>query len=145
MTAGSHGGSGEQPTEPGAILTELQAVLRDRAERAPADSYSVTLMADAQLASRKIVEEAFEVVWELGRPRVDHARVASEAADLLFHLLAGLVGAGVELEDVWAELAARRRSPAQPPVATGAPGAAGDATGVQGSGGARTQGAGAGA
>lgn len=111
------GVDGTGATDPGAVLTELEAVLRDRARRAPSDSYSATLLADPQLASRKIVEEAFEVTWELGRPEVDAQRVASEAADVIFHLLAGLVGAGVDLDAVWAELRARRR----PLTASGAP------------------------
>lgn len=110
--AGSGGASG-----PGVILTELEAVLRDRARNPTSGSYSATLLADPQLVSRKIVEEAFEVTWELGRPEVDAGRVASEAADVIFHLLAGLVGAGVDLDDVWAELEARRR----PGTASGAP------------------------
>ncbi len=40
---------------------------------------------------------------------VDAQRVASEAADLVFHLLAGLVGAGVELDAVLSELESRRK------------------------------------
>ena len=43
------------------------------------------------------------------RPAVDPDRVASEAADVVFHLLVGLVGAGVPLDAVLAELEARRR------------------------------------
>ena len=89
-------------------LAELEAVLRDRLAAAPAGSYSVTLLRDAEKAQRKIMEEAFEVCLELGRQPVDRQRAASEAADLVFHLLAGLVGAGVAWADVEAELAARR-------------------------------------
>ena len=68
----------------------------------------MTLLRDPATAARKIAEEAHELTWELGRQPVDRARVASEAADLLFHTLAGLVGAGVSLDDVLAELQARR-------------------------------------
>jgi phosphoribosyl-ATP pyrophosphohydrolase len=89
-------------------LHDLEAVLRDRLVAAPEGSYSATLLRDPEKAARKIMEEAFEVCLELGRAQVDGERTASEAADLVFHLLAGLVGAGVALDDVLAELATRR-------------------------------------
>jgi phosphoribosyl-ATP pyrophosphohydrolase len=95
------------------VLTELEAVLRDRLVAAPAGSYSATLLADPERASRKIMEEAYEVCLELTRPpaALDGERVASEAADLVFHLLAGLVGAGVGVDAVLSELARRRGAP----------------------------------
>jgi phosphoribosyl-ATP pyrophosphohydrolase len=89
------------------LLRELEAVLRDRLDHADPGSYSATLLGDPEKAQRKIMEEAFEVCLELGRPEVDRERTASEAADLVFHLLAGLTGAGVELDAVMAELARR--------------------------------------
>lgn len=89
-------------------LQELESVLRSRKTERPDGSYSVTLLDDPELAARKIVEEAFEVSVEIMRPEIDSHRVASEAADLVFHLIAGLVGAGVAVDDVLAELARRR-------------------------------------
>jgi phosphoribosyl-ATP pyrophosphohydrolase len=95
--------------QPG-ILNDLEAVLRDRLVAAPAGSYSATLLRDPERVSRKIMEEAYEVCLELtrGGGAVDTDRVASEAADLVFHLLAGLVGAGVGVDAVLDELARRR-------------------------------------
>ncbi len=90
------------------ILAELEAVLVSRREDPPAGSYSATLLADPERAQRKIMEEAFELCRELGRPSVDAGRTAEEAADLLFHALCGLVGAGVPLADVLAVLERRR-------------------------------------
>ena len=55
------------------------------------------------------MEEAFEVCLELGRPRARPERVVSEAADLVFHLLVGLVDSDVSFEAVVDELARRRR------------------------------------
>lgn len=55
------------------------------------------------------MEEAFEVCLELGRARRDPERVVSEAADLVFHLLVGLVDSEVSFEAVVDELARRRR------------------------------------
>lgn len=91
------------------LLTDLEAVLRSRRAEQPEGSYSATLVTDPVAAQRKIMEEAFEVCLELGAADVDTDRAASEAADLVFHLLAGLVGAGVGWDDVLAHLASRRR------------------------------------
>jgi phosphoribosyl-ATP pyrophosphohydrolase len=90
-------------------LEELEAVLVSRRDDPPAGSYSATLFADREKAQRKIMEEAFELCLELGRPSVDAERAAEEAADLLFHALVGLVGAGVPLAEVLAVLERRRR------------------------------------
>ena len=89
-------------------IRELEAVLRQRAADRPAGSYTATLLADRERLQRKIMEEAFETCLELGRAEVDDARVVSEAADLLYHLLVGLVACGLSLDDVIAELARRR-------------------------------------
>ncbi len=91
------------------ILHDLEAVLRSRLTDPPPGSYSVTLLTDPEKARRKIMEEAFELTLELGRDQVDHDRAAEEAADLLFHTLAGLVGAGVPLAAVLRVLEGRWR------------------------------------
>ena len=90
-------------------LEELEAVLQDRLAEPVEGSYSLTLLTDTELAQRKIMEEAFEFCLELGREPQDRDRTAAEAADLIFHTLAGLVGAGVSLSAVFDELARRRR------------------------------------
>lgn len=98
------------PPEAG-VLAELEVVLRDRLDTRPEGSYSVQLLTDLELVQRKIVEEAFELCLEFGRSgRGDFSaeRVASEAADLLYHVLAGLVAVGVPLDDALDELARRR-------------------------------------
>ncbi len=90
------------------ILTELETVLRSRRDADPNDSYTATLLTDPELAQRKIMEEAFEVCLELGRTPNDPSLTAEEAADLLYHLLVGLVGVDVPLEEVFAVLEGRR-------------------------------------
>jgi phosphoribosyl-ATP pyrophosphohydrolase len=55
------------------------------------------------------MEEALEVCLELHRHPTDAARVAEEAADLLFHLVVGLVGADVPVAAVAAVLEGRCR------------------------------------
>lgn len=89
------------------FLPTLEGVLRSRLDDRPTGSYSLTLLTDPVLTQRKIMEEAFEVCLELGSATVDARRAAEEAADLVFHLLCGLVGAGVPWSDVEAVLASR--------------------------------------
>lgn len=89
-------------------LAALEQTLADRRENRPEGSYSVTLFDDSDLVQRKIMEEAFEVCLELGRSTIDADRVASEAADLVYHLLVGLASVEVPLDAVYAELERRR-------------------------------------
>lgn len=90
------------------ILEELEAVLQSRRSADPATSYTAQLLADPELAQRKIMEEAFEVCLELGRAETARELVAEEAADVLYHLLVGLVGVDVPLSEVFAVLEGRR-------------------------------------
>lgn len=92
----------------GVILEDLEEVLVSRRMADPGESYTAKLLGDPELIQRKIIEEAFEVCLELQRGPHDNARVAEEAADLLYHLLVGLVGAKVPLSDVLAVLEGRR-------------------------------------
>lgn len=90
------------------ILDELEEVLRSRRNANPDESYTAQLLADPELAQRKIMEEAFEVCLELGRATNDPALTAQEAADLLYHLMVGLVAVDVPLDAVLAVLESRR-------------------------------------
>lgn len=99
--------------DPTSFLPELDAFLRDRLADPPEGSYSAKVLTDSTFAQRKLMEEAFEVCLELRGPDVDPAAAASEAADLVFHLLAALVGAGVAWADVEAVLRDRHTRPAR--------------------------------
>ncbi len=89
-------------------LGELARVVARRAAGdAPAGSYTARLLADGNLRLKKLGEETAEVV--AARAVGDGARAAAAAADLVDHLVVALRGAGVTLDDVRAELAARRR------------------------------------
>ena len=90
-------------------LEDIEAVLQQRLAEPVEGSYSLTLLNDAEFAQRKIMEEAFELCLELGREPHDRQRIVAEAADLFFHTLTGLVGAGVPLAAVMEELQERRR------------------------------------
>lgn len=94
---------------PTTTIDDLEQVLRDRRAERPEGSYSATLFDDPELIQRKVMEEAFETCLELGRDERDPARVASEAADLVFHLLTGLVSVDVPWQAVLDQLEGRRR------------------------------------
>jgi phosphoribosyl-ATP pyrophosphohydrolase len=90
-------------------IMELEDLLRERRADKPPGSYTAELFNAPERIQRKVMEEAFEVCLELGRPRRDAERIVSEAADLVFHLLVGLVDADLSFEAVVGELARRRR------------------------------------
>ena len=100
----TQGASPDGPAGAGDTIGRLEAVLRSRRTERPEGSYSATLFADPERLQRKVMEEAFETCLELGRHPIVPERLASEAADLLFHLVVGLVDAGVPFADVLGEL-----------------------------------------
>jgi phosphoribosyl-ATP pyrophosphohydrolase/phosphoribosyl-AMP cyclohydrolase len=93
------------PHEALPVLERTIAARRD----APADggSYTAKLLADPPFIGAKVEEEAEEVA-RAAREETDE-RVASEAADVLYHLSVLLAARGLELEVAFAELNARRR------------------------------------
>lgn len=102
-------GSMSEGDDPGAhLLTRLARIVADRARTRPSESYTTTLF-ERGLAkiSQKVGEEAVETV--VAAHAESDERLASEAADLLFHLLVLLEARGVGLDAVLAELARRER------------------------------------
>jgi phosphoribosyl-ATP pyrophosphohydrolase/phosphoribosyl-AMP cyclohydrolase len=95
--------------DPGAhLLTRLAATIADRAATRPAGSYTAQLLdSGVPKISQKLGEEAVEVVVAANAEEPE--RLASEAADLLYHLLVLLEARGVPLDAVWKELAQRSR------------------------------------
>lgn len=92
------------------VLGRLAATIADRSLKRPAGSYTSTLLADPDLAARKVLEEAGEVAFaakDLAAGSGSPDRLAEEAADLLYHLLALLQGSGVGLDEVAGVLAER--------------------------------------
>jgi phosphoribosyl-ATP pyrophosphohydrolase/phosphoribosyl-AMP cyclohydrolase len=90
-----------------AALDELWAVIEERARTRPEGSYTTRLLQDENLRLKKLGEETAELVASLARG--DAARIPEEAADLVYHLLAALRGARVDLRRVIEALASRRR------------------------------------
>lgn len=95
----------------GAVLDNLWGTLRSRAAELPPGSNTARLLADRNLRLKKLGEELVELTVALTRR--DPAAITEEAADLLYHLMVALMGAGVSLHSVGAELA--RRAGDHPP------------------------------
>lgn len=105
---GADGTTSQSPDPGGHLLTRLAATIADRATERPADSYTVKLLdRGVSRVSQKVGEEAVEVV--VAANAEEAARLASESADLLYHLLVLLRARGVELEDVLRALEAREK------------------------------------
>ena len=92
----------------GAVLGELERVIRDRKLRRPEGSYTARLFERGRnRILQKVGEEATETV--VAAMSGDRSETIKEASDLLFHLLVALVELDIPLEDVATELQSRRK------------------------------------
>lgn len=93
---------------PSAILDELFAVIQDRKANMPANSYTAHLFEKgATEIAKKVGEEAIEVI--VASAEEDRGQLVYEAADLIYHLLVLLAQHDITLEELYAELAQRRK------------------------------------
>jgi phosphoribosyl-ATP pyrophosphohydrolase len=84
-------------------LDRLEAVIAERRAASSDSSYVASLFAKGrEKIAQKVGEEATETV--IAALSGDPAKLTSEAADLLFHLLVLLVEGNVSVNDVLAEL-----------------------------------------
>jgi phosphoribosyl-ATP pyrophosphohydrolase/phosphoribosyl-AMP cyclohydrolase len=90
----------------GPVLARLEGIIADRRATMPPGSYTASLLRSglARIGA-KVTEEAEEVV-RAAREESD-ARLAEEAADLLYHLVVLLAARGMSLARVMEVLAAR--------------------------------------
>jgi phosphoribosyl-ATP pyrophosphohydrolase len=87
-------------------LERLQAVIASRKGADPQSSYTAKLLGDGpERAAKKFGEEAVETI--IAAAQSDADALAAESADLIYHWLVVLAGAGVSLDDVAAKLEAR--------------------------------------
>jgi phosphoribosyl-ATP pyrophosphohydrolase len=87
-------------------LTDLAAAIAARKAGDPDGSWTAKLLAmGPEKCAEKFGEEAIEAIIEAVKG--DRARLAAEAADVLYHLLVMLAARDVTLGDVEAELARR--------------------------------------
>jgi len=97
-----------QPPAPHEALPTLERTVAERRDNPPASgSYTAELLADPARIGAKVEEEAEEVA-RAARDESDQ-RLASEAADVLYHLTVLLASRGLSLADAYEELNARRR------------------------------------
>ena len=101
-----HNGQLEPPVPAEAVPVLERTIARRNAER-PEGSYTAELLAEPGRIGDKIREEAEEVA-SAAAGETD-ARVAAEAADVLYHLAVLLASRGLGFEDAFAELNGRRR------------------------------------
>ncbi|SDR40042.1 phosphoribosyl-ATP diphosphatase [Natronobacterium texcoconense] len=90
-------------------LEELFAVIEDRKETLPEDSYTASLFTHEKgenAVLEKLGEETTELV--LAAKDDDRDEIAYESADIVYHLLVLLSMKDMELDDLEAELEARR-------------------------------------
>jgi phosphoribosyl-ATP pyrophosphohydrolase/phosphoribosyl-AMP cyclohydrolase len=106
LDAGAPPGVTPRESDAGAFLSELEQEIGRRAESSAERSYTRSLLdGGVERISDKISEEAAEVGEALRRESDE--RVASEAADVVYHLLVGLRARGVPLRKVIEVLASR--------------------------------------
>jgi len=91
------------------ILDELFAVIEDRKETLPADSYTASLFTHEK-GENAVLEKLGEEMTELllAAKDGDNEELAHEAADIVYHMLVLLSMKEMDLEELRAELAERR-------------------------------------
>ena len=88
-------------------LEELEQIVARRALASPEESWTAKLLSKGpEKAAEKFGEEAVEALIEAVKG--DKERLASEAADVLFHLVVMLHSRGVSVDEVMTELASRQ-------------------------------------
>ena len=115
QTISEHGHSdlsAVEPTTPPAtpeVLDRLWAIIDDRKHADPLASHSARLLArGTSQVVQKLGEELVECLIEAMAG--NRAGLVAESADVLYHLLITWVNAGIQPEEVWAELTQRERA-----------------------------------
>ena len=90
------GDGAEGPWE--ATLPELWRTIEARARELPEGSYTTRLLTSENLRLKKLGEELVELVSAIASGEAAHTR--EETADLFYHLLVAVKGAGLTLSDV---------------------------------------------
>lgn len=89
------------------IIEELYETIASRRGGDPKSSYTAQLFSKGRATiAKKMGEEAIETI--IASTMENPERIASESADLLYHLLVLWADCAIKPEDVWAELARRQ-------------------------------------
>lgn len=87
-------------------LSDLEAIIAERAGEAPDASYTASLLSKGKnKCSEKFGEEAVEAI--IAAVSDDRSGVVNETADVLYHLLVVLKSQGIQLSEVMDELERR--------------------------------------
>lgn len=98
-----------KPTGIGSVLDQLHHLIQTRERERPANSYTTYLFDEGlDKILKKVGEESAESI--IAAKNDDGGRLASEVADLVYHLLVLLVARGVTLEEIARELGQRRKA-----------------------------------
>ena len=92
------------------MISEIWAVICERAENPKPESYTTRLLTDPKGIDKvleKVGEESTEFI--LAIKNGVNERTVEETADLLFHILVALRAANIDLNDVMRELEYRRK------------------------------------
>ena len=111
MTDVTDGPTDDQTDDPtDDVLADLFAVIEDRKETLPEGSYTASLF-DHEKGKNAVLEKLGEETTEviLAAKDGDREELAHESADLVYHLLVLLSAMEMDLADLRAELAERRR------------------------------------
>lgn len=86
-------------------LQTLADIVAERASGSPDVSYTARLLQSPERAAKKLGEEAVEAV--IAAIHRDKPVLVSETADILYHLMVVLHGAGISLDEIMDELQRR--------------------------------------
>lgn len=105
---GSNSCFGDAAAPSVSVVASLEDVIAQRDRERPADSYTTRLFESGiRRIAQKVGEEGVETA--LAGVAQDESSIASEAADLVYHLLVLLRARNVSFDDVAKELQTRRR------------------------------------
>jgi phosphoribosyl-ATP pyrophosphohydrolase/phosphoribosyl-AMP cyclohydrolase len=103
---GSYSCFGIEPEIEG-VLQELYGVIQERKEKRPEGSYTSYLFnSGLDKILKKVGEECTETIVAAKNP--DSARLISETADLIYHLVVLMIERGITLDEISRELKERR-------------------------------------
>jgi phosphoribosyl-ATP pyrophosphohydrolase len=104
----SEDGEADAAVDDADVLDELFAVIEDRKETLPEDSYTASLFTHEK-GENAVLEKLGEEMTELVLAAKDdaHDEIAHESADIVYHLLVLLAMKEMDLADLRAELRSR--------------------------------------
>ena len=87
---------------------KLWKYLTERAKASPEESYTAKLVKGSRArVAQKVGEEGVEVALAIATE--DRPQIVYEAADLIYHLMTGLIASDVSIGEIWQELKKRHR------------------------------------